>query len=372
MTTTAGGLAPEDAGAGGGAELAALRGRVAALEAEVDAQRRERAALERLATFPEQNPNLVVETDRAGKVTYVNPVAGRLLPDLDTVGADHPFLAGLADVVAAFERGTTDKVWREVDTGASVFEQQITRTREGDRMVVRVYAHDVTARRRAEAAIQTLARQVVQAQEEERHRVSRELHDEAGQALTALKISLQLIRDDLPPRLTRVAREIDEVIGLVDATRESLRALAHGLRPPALDALGIAATIEDHCRAFAQRTGLRIAFAASSEAAQLPLHESASISLYRFVQEALTNVARHAAADQVAVTFGHDDGWVTVAVADDGVGFAPDAVTGGLGLVGMRERLELLGGGLTIDSHPGAGARLEARLPIGPRPGGHP
>ncbi len=358
-----------------GGDLDALRRRLAELEAEVDAHKRERAALERLATFPEQNPNLVVETDRAGRVTYVNPVAGQMLPELGTAGIEHPFLAGLRDVVAAFERGTTDKVWREVDTGDRVFEQQITRTHEGDRMVVRVYAHDVTARRRAEAAIQTLARQVVQAQEEERHRVSRELHDEAGQALTALKISLQLIRDDLPARLTRVARELDDVIGLVDATRESLRALAHGLRPPALDALGIAATIEDHCRAFAQRTGLSIAFRADGDADRLPLHESASISLYRFVQEALTNAARHAAATRVTVSLGQADGWVTLSVADDGVGFAPGRagdVGGGLGLVGMRERLELLGGGLVVESMPGAGARLEARLPIGLRPGGAP
>ena len=362
--------APSGADDGAEVDVGALLERLAALEEAAATHAHERAKLERLATFPEQNPNLVIETDRDGRVTYCNPVAGALLPELGDRGKRHPFLAGIDDVIAQLERGATDKVWREVDTGSAIFEQQITRTQEGERMVVRVYAHDVTARRRAEAAIQTLARQVVMAQEEERHRVSRELHDEAGQALTALKISLQLIRDDLPARLTRVAREIDDVIGLVDSTRESLRALAHGLRPPAMDALGVVATIEDHCRTFAQRTGLRIEFRAAPAADRVPLQDAASISLYRFVQEALTNVARHAQAANVLVTFGHEHDLVHVTVADDGVGFAPDARgerTGdGLGLVGMRERLELLGGDLTIDSRAAAGARLVATLPFGP------
>ncbi|MCC7019583.1 MAG: hypothetical protein IT332_07505 [Ardenticatenales bacterium] len=355
---------------GADVDVGALLERLAALEEAVATHAYERAKLERLATFPEQNPNLVIETDRDGRVTYCNPVASALLPELGERGKRHPFLVGIDDVIAQLERGATDKVWREVDTGTAIFEQQITRTQEGERMVVRVYAHDVTARRRAEAAIQTLARQVVMAQEEERHRVSRELHDEAGQALTALKISLQLIRDDLPARLTRVAREIDDVIGLVDATRESLRALAHGLRPPAMDALGVVATIEDHCRTFAQRTGLRIEFRAAPDADRVPLQDAAGISLYRFVQEALTNVARHAQAADVTVTFGHSHDRVRVSVADDGVGFAPDASGArsgdGLGLVGMRERLELLGGDLTIDRSVAAGARLVATLPCSP------
>lgn len=350
------------------AENEALKARIVDLEKAADAHVRERIKLERLATFPEQNPNLVVETDRDGRVTYVNPVAHERMPDLDVAGTGHGFLRGLDEVIAAFELGTTDKVWREVNTGSAIFEQQITRTHEGDRMVVRVYAHDVTARRRAEAVIQTLARQVVMAQEEERHRVSRELHDEAGQALTALKISLQLIRDDLPARLTRVAREIDEVIGLVDHTRESLRALAHGLRPPALDALGVVATIEDHCRAFGQRTGLRIEFRAAPDVARVALHDAASICLYRCVQEALTNVARHAGATAVKVTFDRMAGGVRVAVEDNGAGFdanaLPPGISGGLGLVGMRERLELLGGQLTVDSADGRGATLIATLPL--------
>ncbi|MEO8085053.1 MAG: sensor histidine kinase, partial [Ardenticatenales bacterium] len=350
------------------AEVDALRSRLARLEKEAESHAHERAKLERLATFPEQNPNLVVETDRDGRVTYVNPVARDVMPDLDAASTSHVFLRGLDAIIAAFEQGASDKVWREVDTGSAIFEQQITRTQEGDRMVVRVYAHDVTARRRAEAAIQTLARQVVMAQEEERHRVSRELHDEAGQALTALKISLQLIRDDLPARLTRVAGEIDDVIGLVDHTRESLRALAHGLRPPALDALGVVATIEDHCRAFGQRTGLRIEFRAAPDAAGLVLQDAASICLYRCVQEALTNVARHAGATDVTVTFDRSEAAVRVTVADDGAGFdtdaRPEGQGAGLGLVGMRERLELLGGGLTVDGTFGRGVRLVATLPL--------
>ena len=216
--------------------------------------------------------------------------------------------------------------------------------------------------------LRRLAQQIVSAQEEERQRLSRALHDEAGQALTALRISLELIQEDLPVEFGLLRRRIGDAAALTDATMEQIRLLARNLRPPALDTVGLGPTLECFCRDFGQRTQLSIDYLGP----ELPtLPEAASICLYRFLQEALTNVAKHARAHQVHVALHRDAETVSLSVEDDGRGFDKQArlsVSGwpmGIGLLGMQERLESLGGWLTIDSQPGQGTRLVAFLPAG-------
>lgn len=214
--------------------------------------------------------------------------------------------------------------------------------------------------------LRRLTQQVVSAQEEERQRVSRELHDEAGQALTALKISLELIQADLPPESLSLRDHLREIVTLADETVERIRLLAHDLRPSALDAVGLNPTLEDLCRDFAKHTQLAVDYVGVT----LPvLPDPIKICLYRILQEALTNVAKHAHASQVRVVLGYDDDWISLLVVDDGRGFdkqlqttAPNQLPG-IGLLGMRERLELLGGHLEIESRPGQGTRLVARVP---------
>ncbi len=352
------------------ARLAQLSARQVLVDKRLDEIEKTRNRLLRLATFPEQNPNQVIETDREGRVTYLNPVAHAAFPDLIAHGIDHPILQGLPGIIAAFERGELDTVSREIDLGDAVYEQKICATREGEVLVVRIYAHDVTARTRAEAAIQRLAKRVVQAQEEERHRVSRELHDEAGQALSALKISLQLIQAELPDPEAPIAADLAKSIALVDTTRERIRTLARDLRPPALDAVGLNATLEDFCREFAGRTGLDIDYVGDGSFEPAGLPDAVSICLYRCLQEALANVARHAEAGRVDVALYPEGEEVCLSVEDDGQGFDADSVLSlagrpaGIGLVGMRERVELLGGSLTLSSAPGRGTYLKACLPV--------
>ena len=210
--------------------------------------------------------------------------------------------------------------------------------------------------------LQLLAQQVISVQEEERRRLSRELHDEAGQALTALELSLSLLQGDLqePTLRERLASAID----LTNQTHEQLRLMARNLRPPELDTMPLTSTLANFCSRFAARTGLSIDYWGND----LPVfNQSINICLYRFLQESLTNVAKHAQATQIYVTWRYDNHTVKLSVDDNGVGFAPagrSTDTMGLGLVGMRERIESLGGQLEINSAPGEGSLLEAILTV--------
>ena len=207
-----------------------------------------------------------------------------------------------------------------------------------------------------------LAQQVVSAQEEERQRLSRELHDEAGQALTALKISLELIQSDLPVEAGSLRRRLGEAVALTETTMDQIRLLAHDLRPPALDTVGLTYTLEGLCRDFAERTQLSVDYIG----AELPLlPEAVNICLYRFLQEAFTNVAKHAQASQVRIALRCDAETVSLSVEDDGKGFDEQSrMSAGIGLLGMRERLEVLGGKLEIKSRPDQGSHLMACIPL--------
>jgi signal transduction histidine kinase len=214
--------------------------------------------------------------------------------------------------------------------------------------------------------LQRLAQKIFSTQEEERQRVARALHDEAGQALTGLKITLEMVRDELPA--AHSAREkLSEAIKLAESTMGQIRDLAHDLRPAALDNLGLNTTLRSFCRDFAKRTHLQIEYR-GTEASPLP--DAVEICLYRLLQEALTNVARHAAAERVTVTLRRDDATVSLSVKDDGRGFDVAAVMEaaqgehGIGLSGMTERVESVGGQLVIESEPGAGTRLVAWIPL--------
>ena len=219
----------------------------------------------------------------------------------------------------------------------------------------------------AQEGLRRLAREVISAQEEERRRLSRALHDEAGQALVALKVDLELIREDLPADQVSLRRRMADAITLTDETMEQIRLLARDLHPPALDTVGLGATREDFCDEFAKRTELSIDY---SGVELPPMPEEVKICLYRFVQEALTNVAKHAAASQVSVALRHSEGTIRLSVEDDGRGFDAESRLSavgwplGVGLEGMQERVESLGGRLELCSRPGEGTRTTAYIPL--------
>jgi PAS domain S-box-containing protein len=211
----------------------------------------------------------------------------------------------------------------------------------------------------ARERMRQLAQQVVTAQEEERKRISRELHDEAGQSLTALKIRLQMLKGEVPSELDVVRRSIEEIVLLTDSTMHQIRLLAQDLRPPVLDTLGFNTVLASYCQDFARRTRIQTEYQGDTLPA---LPDAVKTFLYRFLQETLTNVVRHADASDVHVTLRLLPDEVSLMVADNGFGFSPHEGSG-LGLVGIRERLTLLGGWLEVVSAPGEGSRLTAHIP---------
>lgn len=232
----------------------------------------------------------------------------------------------------------------------------------------RLYADQRQAREKAEKQrerMRHMARRVVQAQEKERTRIARELHDESGQALTSLKISLDLIRSLLPEELSDIRQSLTDVLALTDQTMSNLRLLSHNLRPPGLDAFGLDAALAGLCQDFQTHTPLVVTYTgvALPELAPLP-----ALALYRVAQEALTNISKHAQATAAQVSLTQDSDMITLTITDNGSGFAPpnfeEALpVQGAGLVGMVERLDMVNGRLHIESTPGQGSRLTAVVP---------
>ena len=219
-------------------------------------------------------------------------------------------------------------------------------------------------------ALQQVSLRLVNAQEEERRRISRELHDELGQALTALKINLDVARRSLPVEASsKLHQSIHEASLLAVQTLETARNLSLELHPAMLDDLGLVSALRWEVDRYEQRTGQSVHFKADLD--EVVLQSELEITIYRIITEALTNVTRHACADAVYVSVGVEEHQVMIEVEDDGVGFNATkwfnspAERKSLGLVGMRERAELLGGQFEIISEPGCGTKIWVRLPIG-------
>jgi signal transduction histidine kinase len=204
-------------------------------------------------------------------------------------------------------------------------------------------------------------RRVVETQELERRRLARELHDETGQALASILLGLKALDEKTDDPDARAS--IEELRELVVATLQDVRRLAVELRPSALDDFGLVAALERLADSFAEQSGISVDFQAAIADERLP--EEAETALYRIVQESLTNVVKHAQARRVSILLTRTNGMVKAVVEDDGRGFDPEKTNhDGHGLVGMRERLALLGGRLEIESARDAGTTVAAEVPV--------
>ncbi|WP_298828394.1 PAS domain-containing sensor histidine kinase [uncultured Piscinibacter sp.] len=316
----------------------------------------------------------IVFANQAAARLFGRPVVGHALHELlepDSHGAMHEqlerALAGARDVEVVLSTvARADGTRREVEIALAGLPDH-------GRTTVQMVVADVTQRRlelaeleQSRTTLRRLSTSVVEAREEERRRIARELHDELGQRLTALKMELSAL-----PGVGTVAARKERVEGLMtmlDDTLASVRRISSDLRPMMLDDLGLNAAIEWLAREASRRMGIEVAVRLSENDA--PVEDRVATAVFRMVQEALTNVARHARATDATVTLRQHDGELELVVEDNGIGYPQGAMQreGSFGLLGMRERATMLGGRLEYTNAPGSGARLTVRLPLGPRP----
>jgi two-component system sensor histidine kinase UhpB len=206
---------------------------------------------------------------------------------------------------------------------------------------------------RLEAERRRSASAALDAQEDERARVARDLHDEVNQSLTGLLLHLEAARRDAPPGLVP---ELAETKALANRAMDELLSVARQLRPTALDDLGLRAALAAHVADLERRTGIETSFEAAGDVSGID--PESQLVLYRVAQEALSNAARHSGAEHVRARLRSDGERVELTVADDGRGFSFDDAEGGLGIAGMRERALLVGGELAIESRPDTGTTV--------------
>jgi signal transduction histidine kinase len=220
--------------------------------------------------------------------------------------------------------------------------------------------HRVTEQ--AEQEMRRLSHQVVHAQEDERRSISRELHDQVGQMLTGLRMEFRgLAKLYGAPRADFDTR-LEQGRILLDQTLQAVRDIAMGLRPSMLDDLGLDAALRWQVREFGRQHDIPVTLNVDADLTNLP--EQHRTNLYRIVQEALTNCARHAQASSVTITIGYKNGDLRLVVTDDGIGCTqPVNPGGGLGLIGIQERARELGGSVRLDSSPGRGTSLSVSVP---------
>jgi PAS domain S-box-containing protein len=228
---------------------------------------------------------------------------------------------------------------------------------------------DITERKQAEERMRELTRRLVAAQEEERKRIAQELHDELGQALTAISLDLGGIEKALPPEAPPEIRErLVDARSLADEVDERISELALDLRPSLLDDLGLLPTLQWYLNRYSLRLGIEVALEVKGLESRLP--EEVETTLYRVIQEALTNIARHAGAGAVRLRLERSAAAVTASIQDDGRGFeveeaqSPAASPGGVGLLGIKDRVSTLGGRVDIHSNPGQGVRIQIEIPL--------
>ncbi|MBA4176356.1 MAG: hypothetical protein C0505_07315 [Leptothrix sp. (in: Bacteria)] len=270
--------------------------------------------------------------------------------------------------------GTLRATLRRPDLETCDVEIALTALPDHGRTTVQMVIHDVTRRQRelqelqaSRQALRRLSARIVEEREAERRRIARELHDELGQGLSALKLELASCDGNMP-----ASRQHEHRLGMMkrlDEIMSAVRRIAIDLRPQMLDDLGLGAAVEWLVQDFARNTGLRCTMQLEDVGA---LDDRAGIALYRMVQEALTNVLRHARASEVHVDLRLVDGQARLSVRDNGVGvidgLAPRESQ--FGLLGMRERADMLGGDFQFEAVPGGGTCVCMQLPLEPRPVG--
>jgi PAS domain S-box-containing protein len=237
---------------------------------------------------------------------------------------------------------------------------------EGPKGVDRVacIAQDITERKLAEEALSTVSQKLIEAQEQERSRLARELHDDINQHMALLAVNLGALKENLSASAAELAERISEANKQVEDIGKDIQAVSHRLHSPKLEYLGLAAAAASFCREFSDLQKVEVDFHSENFPKELP--QETSLCLFRVLQEALQNATKHSGSRQFQVRLKGEANEIELTVHDSGIGFEPaEAIKGrGLGLTSMRERLKLVDGQLSIDSKPQRGTTIQARVPL--------
>jgi PAS domain S-box-containing protein len=279
--------------------------------------------------------------------------------------------------VTSRRMGDQTTLWAlRADGSEFPIEASISQAGEPGSRFFTVILRDITLRKqnedtmlRQQQELRELSARVLEAREEEKTRIARELHDELGQLLTALKMDLAWLRERLPEAGPELAARADGMSALLDRTVSSSRRIAADLRPLMLDDLGLADAAQWLVDDFGKRSGVRLEMRVPEQAAFDALAKGAATAVYRAIQESLTNIARHSGAKNAWVLLAQENGEVLVEIEDDGRGVTPGdlAKASSLGLKGMRERVAYYGGSLEVARAPRGGTRLRVRMPLASR-----
>jgi len=362
---------------------------IAAREVMV-ADRRTNAAQARLAVIVDSAMDAVITVDQEQKIVLFNRSAeqvfglrrevvlgaplDRLLPARFR-GAHGGHIASFGKTgVTSRRMGDVTTLWAlRADGSEFPIEASISQASEGGATYYTVILRDITTRKRSEDELKRsqqdlreLSARVLEAREEEKTRIARELHDELGQLLTALKMDLAWLRERLPAGDAEIAAKAEQMHEMLEQTVSSTRRIAADLRPLMLDDLGLADAANWLVQDFSQRSGIRCDIQIAGDGAFDGLEGNIATAVYRALQESLTNVARHAGAKNAWVVLGTENGTLHLEVEDDGHGISVEDLAKGrsLGLKGMRERMVYLGGSLEVARAPRGGTRLRARVPV--------
>jgi PAS domain S-box-containing protein len=364
---------------------AALSAASEALMAEVQERRRSEESLRTLSSAVQHTADAVCITDRNGVIEYINPAFERLSGfTLEEARGRTPRILHSGQQDRAFY----EQLWATILSG-SVFRGVVVNRRKdgvlwyseltiaairdsrGQRTKFVSTHRDITERMEAEARLReseqqarAFAARVESIREDERSRIAREIHDELGQALTGLRYDITWLAGKALAAQPAFAERIIDMLQVLDDAVQSVRRISTELRPGLLDDLGLAAAIEWQAQEFQSRTG--IGCHSRVEGDEPALEPRLATALFRIVQEALTNVARHAGASRVDVSLAEDATRVTLVVQDDGRGISEEELRNArsLGLLGMRERVAPFCGTVDIAGRPGMGTTVRVTVPL--------
>jgi len=355
-------------------ELKRARDELSRYSQELERQVRERTRA--ITSILRNTPAVVYLKDRHGRYKLVNPrfeelyglsneaVQGRTDRDLFPRAMASQFLAHDLRVL---QEGRALQVEEQINLADGVHTYLSVKfpiyNEQGEPEGLCGISTDITELKKAQEQLRLLSGSIMASQEKERTAIARELHDELGQILTAMRMDAVWLSERLKGADAQAVARSQALCDLIDRTIDEVRGLAIRLRPGMLDDFGLIAALEWFCKDFAKRTGIACKFKAADA---IVVDDLVATAAYRIAQEALTNVASHSFATRVQVTLGVKNGFFSLTVRDNGRGFQPQQLDDSLclGLAGMRERAALVGGILELTSKPDKGTRVHFRLPL--------